>query len=208
MNNHNSAIKEIQIESRPGTKGYFIGAGIFLLGMISHIIIWVWLFAALFSEMQRFKMPASHEIHLKPGQYTLYHEYDSLYEEEVFSTDDLDMSGYSWTLRQPDSQNSINLNPNSSITYQINWFGIYRNGRSVFTFVVSQEGDYRLAANSPGNIPAEHFIISIKKSFLPTFINSAVLTLLISIPLYLMGVIIVWRTFLKRLKAKRLAAGT
>lgn len=122
----------------------------FFLGIVICIALSVHVyrgFASLGSSFVRVVMPGQARITLaKSGSYTIFHEYTSVVENEVYSVAPEALSGIRCNLNDAESGETIVLSPSASnSTYSLG----SREGKSVFDFTVARGGTYEFKCFFP-----------------------------------------------------------
>jgi hypothetical protein len=120
-------------------------------------------------ETKTLVFPGTTELHLLPGEYNIFYEYNQNKKELDIGIVDMHME---LTL-QLNSENVMveidrmgqgqgaRIKSDSSTTYTIN----DRTARSLYRFKVEEEGDYRIQTSKAGNISEQEFAITVLEAF-------------------------------------------
>ena len=184
---------------RPSRVWYAVAALVLAAGATVFVILLVSFITgitALPQSMTRVIAPGAFDIKLdKPGDYTIFDEYQSIVGGRVFSNSGR-LAGLSCTLTDKATGRNIPIAPaSSSATYTTGSFA----GRSLFEFTAPAAGVYTLTAEYSGVPAAPQSVLAIGQGFMKDIlvsiikmfvaIGTLVLSLLLSILIFVLTLI-------------------
>ncbi len=186
---------------KPSVVGYIVSAIILFVVIIGSSIHFITLFLSITKAHCQIKSPCTQEILLeKKGNYNLFYEHRSIYAGNFYDTPLSLYKEYEISLRKKEGGN-VNLIPSVvSSTYNYN---DKRIGFSIFSFEISEPGNYVLEATPLKPNDSQPIILSISRSLFETVINPLICMATYSIVGVIVSLIIFVRTFMKRMKANQ-----
>ena len=135
--------------------GVVFAAGIALFGLVLYQGL-----GGMGAKLQQALAPGETNLKLsEPGTYTIFHEYESVFNEKVYSTHE-SISGLECTLVSKANGARVRLSTSAvNTTYE---FG-NRSGRSVFDFRIERPGVYTLSASYPQGKQGPEVVLAVGK---------------------------------------------
>jgi hypothetical protein len=128
----------------------FAGAGLLVYSQLSKLT----------STLVQVVVPGETVLTLEPGDYTIFHEYQSVVGAKIYSN--TDVSGLVVSVEPTDGGAPVTLQPPSvNSNYQLGG----RSGYSVLAFEVSAPGTYRLSAGYPEGQEKPEAVLAVGKGF-------------------------------------------
>ena len=128
--------------------GYRLGGGMFAVGFMLFVAAGIGVGVGVWGMMQteHFVAPGSLAFETsRPGDYRIYHEYESFMDGRIFSTEGR-IDALSFVVNAPDGTSVTVRSPSTQATYR-NTTGAYpRSGYAVATFHVAAPGAYTVTA--------------------------------------------------------------
>ena len=178
----------------PGRIWYLVGLAIFFAGMATMS---VFLFARL-SGMQdgltRVVVPGEHAITLAAGDYTIFHETQSVIDGKIYSSSGL--SGLTVSVTAPDGA-TIPLTEASSGRYSFSG----HTGYAVFDFAAPAAGDYTLAARYDDGATGPETVLAVGAGFLSGLLATIFGSLALAFGGAVIAAIIIVGTLVRRRRA-------
>lgn len=125
------------------------------------------------------------------GTYTIFHEYESVYKDQVYNTSDI--SGLKISVKSEKTGEDIALKPSGNSTYS---FGS-RSARSIFKFDIDSPGSYILSGKYLEN-DGPKVVLAVSHGFLGKLFGTVFGALAYVLVGTLLGVVLAIFTFLKR----------
>lgn len=148
----------------PGRIWYLVGLAIFIAGMATMAIFLVTRLMGMEDGLARVVVPGEHRLVLAAGNYTIFHETQSVIDGKIYASTGL--SGLSVTVTGPDGSD-VPLTTASSGRYN---FGGH-TGYSAFDFKAPAAGDYTLAARYDG-APGPETVLAVGAGFLSSLLGT------------------------------------
>ena len=92
---------------------------------------------------QRFVMSGEYTLELEPGEYTIFHEYENVIDDRVYSSPPTLLSMTVWVFRGDDGR-QVELSSTRNVTYEYRI--VSRSGVSIAQFEIDTAGTYRIVA--------------------------------------------------------------
>jgi hypothetical protein len=187
----------------PGRKWYAVAAAVFVLGgILCALFLWSRL-SELGDELPQMVVPGTIELELgRPGDYTLFHEHQSVVEGRFYSSRDI--SGLELHLVSSSTGEPVELRaPSGNTTYSLGG----RSGVSVAAFDIDEPGSYRFSAAYPDGSPEPRTVLAIGQGFGRKLAMTILGGVAIGLSSSLLAVAIGAVTFWKRRGAARRAEG-
>lgn len=190
---------------KPGRAMYLLAA----LALAGAVAVIVWAVLGLVGGIKemagiRIVVPGTTEVTLdKPGNYTLFHEYQSFINGKHYSTRGA-ISDLECTLRSRATGREIPLSP---LTYSSTYSFGTRSGVGMYSFKIDSAGTYELDARYPQGHSGPQAVLSIGRfSVMMWGIGGFVVGLLLATILFAGSVAIFVVTLVLRITRKRKAA--
>ena len=127
------------------------------------------------------------------GTYTIFHEYESVYNDQVFSNDNDSISGLKISLRAEGSNEDIPLRAATGSSYSLG----SRSARSLYKFDIETPGNYILSGKYPEN-DGPKVVLAVSHGFLTKIFGMVFGAIGYVLGGMLLGVGLAIYTFLKR----------
>ncbi|HET7840478.1 MAG TPA: hypothetical protein VFM21_02675 [Terriglobia bacterium] len=147
------------MNDNPPSRAYYGVAGAVLVGGVGLFVALLWRgISSVPSKVQQVVAPGRAELTLsKPGDYTIFYEYQSVLGNRVYSTGQ-NVPGLECTLVSKSAQEPV---PLSRATVNSNYSFGGRSGKSVFDFHINQPGVYELTASYPVGEQGEEVVLAV-----------------------------------------------
>ncbi|ADU32095.1 hypothetical protein [Evansella cellulosilytica] len=169
-------------ENGSGKKMYLLAAVIFVVGIACSIFFVIT--SSVFQTGERVIVPGATEIHLEEGDYTVFHEYRSVIDGKVYSTETA-LTGLYVRLLEKSNGSHIEMSP---VRFNTNYSLNGREGEGLLSFTIEEEGTYILEGSYEEGFDEKEAIFLIKQTFLGeilfavgTFVMSTLLSLILII---------------------------
>lgn len=156
-------MNSIDEKIKPGRWLYGVAVVIFFIG-ISALGAFLYVNISGITESgKQVVVPGKSDIFLDgPGNYTIFHEYRSVVNNKVYSTNS-DISGLKCFLKDRSTNSEIKLSlPAGNSTYTIGG----REGRSILEFRIEKSGPYELSAYYEGISNGPEIVLAVEKNFM------------------------------------------
>lgn len=147
---------------RPGRWLYVLAVLILAAGIASFVYLLTTNITGIANSNQQMVVPGSGEIVLdKPGEYTIFHEYESVSEGRIYSSHP-SLGGLKCSLYDKYANQEIKLFvPWGSSKYEVGG----RKGVSVFVFTIDKPGTYVLSAQYDKNTDGPKTVLAVGQGF-------------------------------------------
>jgi len=150
-------------ESLGPSRGYYgLAAAVFVAGWLFFgIFLWKNL-SGIADQFQQVVVPGKARLDLaSPGNYTIYHEYESVVGSKIYSSGQT-LSGLDVTLSSAATGDQVALSrANVDSTYSLGG----RSGKAVFDFTIDRPGAYELAAHYPEGEEGPEVVLAVGQGF-------------------------------------------
>jgi hypothetical protein len=149
-------------EIRPGRWYYGLAAFIFVGGWVLFgIFLWKNL-SGIADQLQQVVVPGKVQLNLpSPGNYTIYHEYESVVGSKIYSGGQT-LAGLEVTLSSLATGDEVALSrANVDSTYSMGG----RSGKAVFDFTIDRPGAYELTAQYPEGEEGPEVVLAVGQGF-------------------------------------------
>lgn len=185
---------------------YYVLAGLVLVAGISVFVVFLVNGLLGLSEgMTQMVVPGRHELKLsEAGDYTVFHEHQSVIGNKVYSTGRSGISGLQCSLRSKQTGAEIPLAPSTmNSTYSMG----SRSGVSIFGFSIDSPGEYVFSAQYPPGREGPQAVLTVGHGFVRQLLTTILGGLGIMFGSILAAVAITVITYVKRRKARRRLEG-
>jgi hypothetical protein len=180
--------------------GYAVGVVVILLGFAIGFGLMLPNLFGLLDGVRQVRVPGEVELALEPGEYTVFHEYQTTFEGTLYSNTNI--TGLSLSVTGPDGA-AVPIEPATvSSRYSISG----RFGISVWQFVVTEPGTYDIAAAYPPGSDGDPAILGIGSDFMSGLVFMILRTVGITLAGGLIGALIIVMTHVRRKRAMRAGA--
>lgn len=182
---------------------YILGSVLGIIGIIGFIIFVVFLFKQIKEQTPKIQVviPGMHEIELsEPGQYTIFYEYRSVVDSEIYMTGEALPAEILVTLYHRAGDKEVDLKqPSMNNTYNMGG----RAGISLLEFNINNPGIYIINARYAGDAERPDIILAVGQFKLFGVIFGAIGIFFISLVITITGCIIILVAYLKGRKIKK-----
>jgi hypothetical protein len=178
----------------PGRVWYLVAIVVFLVGMAAMAAFLITRLTSMDSGLTRFVVPGEQTLTLEAGNYTVFHEPQSVVDGKIYSGGSL--GGMSVTVTDADGSD-VPLSPAGSGRYS---FGGH-TGFAVFDFTAAAAGPYVIAGRYADDAPGSQTVIAVGAGFLSGLLTTIFGALGIAFGGAIIAAIMVVRTLVKRRRA-------
>lgn len=187
---------------RPTRWWYLLSVAIFVTGFSSWCISAFALFSGIKKDIQRVVIPGIHHLELsRPGKYIIYHEYQTIVDDNVVWTNKCPGDDLLCTIRPTDVNDKMvvsEVGPYS--TYD---FGGCRRGVSIFEFKIERPGSYVLEVKYVNGKQKPQIVLAVGRSLSEYLLVPGLFLALLTIVTIILSVGIFFAVFLRRRKARK-----
>ena len=177
-----------------------LAAAVVVLGAVSTGIFLVKRIGRIGDNLTQVVVPGEATLTLaQPGNYTIFHERESVVDGRVYSSGSL--SGLRVTLRNAAGERVPLSGPAASTRY--NFGG--RSGVGIFEFKITEPGRYRLSAAYEGGRTEPRTVLAVGSGFVASLLATIFGALAFAFGGVILGAIIAVVVFVKRRKARQFA---
>lgn len=187
---------------RPSVRWYVLSAAIVIVGAMLWLVFFFILFFEVKGSIHQIVVPGVHELELQAsGRYIIYHEYQSVVGNKIFSTDKNAILGLQCSIRTADRAEKVEISPTSPhAKYE---FGGKRKGVSIFEFEIGGPGTYILTAKYSNGREKPQVVLGVARSLFEALLVPGLFLMLFTTCTILLSGGIFWITFFKRRRAKK-----
>ena len=191
----------LESEIRPSPWYYALAALVFIAGWVFFALFLFKNLSGLSEGLRQVVVPGKAELTLlKPGKYTIYHEYRSVVGSKIYAADQ-NLSGLECVLVSKTTGAKIPLSrASASSSYSVGG----RAGVSVFDFTVDRPGVYELSAAYSEGTQGPEVVLAVGQGFVLGIVTAVFGGLAIVFGAMAAAVAIALVTLIKRSKAKKL----
>jgi len=121
---------------KSGNKNFVIAALVIFLGIAFSIGFFIFTLTGINDNSYKFVAPSETQIFLEEGKYSVFYEYRTEFEGELFATTDQDIQGLKLIIIDKESNKLIDVKlPYSSSTYSVNGTEAY----AIYTFEILED---------------------------------------------------------------------
>ena len=196
-------MNHFEVEEGPGRWYYGLGGAVLVAGCV-YFGVFLWQNISRIGEnLTQLVAPGKSQLTLsKPGKYTIFHEYQSVVGNKVYSTS-RELSGLECSLVSMSTGAEIALSPSAmNSTYSLR----SRSGVSVLDFQIESPGTYELSAQYSGGREGPEVVLAVGQGFAEDIFKTVFGALGILFGSIGLAVAIIVITLIKRDKAKKRAA--
>lgn len=185
---------------KPSILYFFVAGIIFISGVIVFILLLVNGLKTITSGGEQVLAPGTSTISLnETGNYTIFYEYESVLNGEVYSTSKSLNKFFCKVNKKSDGSDIALNNSTMKTTYTLG----SRSGVSIFNFQVNEVGEYDLTGTYLEGIEGKKIVLFIKKSNVFKNISSIIISILVLLVSIGTSVGIMVVTIVKRQKCKK-----
>lgn len=190
---------------KPSAWYYGLASLVVVVGGVSFGLLLYTGLHGLADSLTQVVVPGKAEIALsQPGTYTVFYEYESTVGNKVYSTGE-SLSGLQCNLVSKVTGAPVKLSrPSSSTNYSVGG----RSGKSVLQFTITQPGRYEFSADYSGGQVGPEVVLAIGRDFTGKLLATILGSIAVFFGSFVLAIVILAVTFIKRQKAKKQLAGT
>lgn len=152
----------IREPSMPGRKWYWISGAVGIAGVVAFIVLLLSSLSGFGDGLQQMKAPGKADYMFnEPGRYTVFHEYESVFEGAYFSSSEV-VSELKVGVRPSGGGAAIAIR-GAGVNASYNVSG--RSGVAIFEFDITEPGSYRVDARYGGGGTKPTIILAIGHDF-------------------------------------------
>lgn len=179
----------------PGRIWYIIAVAIFLIGMAAMAAFLITRLLDMGEALTRFVVPGEQTLTLEAGEYTVFHEPQSVIDGKIYSGGSL--SGMTVTVTGPDG----GVVPVSGSTTGGRYTLGGHTGFAVFDFAAASPGDYVIAGRYADDAPGPQTVLAVGAGFLSGLLTTIFGSLGIAFGGAIIAAVIAVRVLVKRRRA-------
>ena len=185
----------------PPARGWYGLSAILILAAVAIVAVFIiYRIHAITGMLQQVVVPGQATLTLdEPGDYTIFHEYESVVDGKLYYA--MSLSGLNVTVTGPDGARVTLTTPGATSRYNLS----SRSGVSVFAFTATKPGAYRLVAAYDNGRNEPQTVLAVGKGFLASILLTVFGALLIMFAGIGGGAAIAVIVFIKRRRAQRVA---
>jgi len=185
---------------RPSKWFYVLAVLVMITGCVLFVVLLLGGIASMTKGLDQIVVPGEDTIDLaKSGTYTIFYEYQSVYGNKVYATDE-NLSGLECAVVDKSTGENIPLSPPATAS---NYAVGGRSGRSIFTFTVTRPGAYRVLGYYTDDRSGPEVVLSIGSDVTMKIVGTVLGAIAIMFVTIILGAAIIIVTFLKRRKASQ-----
>jgi hypothetical protein len=194
----------LEEEIRPSRAYYGLAVVVFIAGWVLFGWFLFRNLSGISGKLQQVVVPGKVELALsKPGEYTIYHEYQSVVGSKIYSAEK-NLPGLDCALVSKTTGSKVALSPASvSSSYAVG----SRSGVAVFDFRIDQPGVYELSAGYPEGQEGPEVVLAVGQGFAIGIVTTVFGGLAIVFGSMAAATAIALVTLIKRDKAKKQLKG-
>ena len=186
----------------PSALWYVLSIAIAVAGAILWCVFFFILFFSIESSIQQIVVPGVHRLELPDsGSYIIYHEYQSIVGNKIFSTNKHETIDLKCSIHPVDRAEEIVISPTSPhAKYE---FHGKRKGISILEFEVGRPGTYIITAKYSNGREKPQIVLGVARALVEVVLVPGLFLMLYTVVTILLSGGIFWITFFKRRKAKK-----
>ena len=178
----------------PSRLRYLLALALFIAGMAGMGVFLINRLSAMQDALTRFVVPGEHQLSLAAGNYTIFHETESVVDGKVYSNPGL--GGLTVAVTGPGGD-TVPLTAAGSGHYT---FGGHK-GTSLFDFEASRAGDYTVTAQYAGDASGPDTVLAVGAGFMSSLLGTIFGALGIAFAGSIIAAILVVMTLVRRRRA-------
>jgi hypothetical protein len=162
--------------SVPGRKWYAVAVLVLIAGTVLFAVFLSARLSKLGDDIVRVTVPGQAELTLEPGSYTIFHERGGMTDGaggDVITADDV--TGLRITVQKPGTGTTAPLAAHGGSRYIFDG----HSGQSLFTFMITEPGTYRLVATYDDGRPGSPAVLAIARGFVGNLLTTIFVSLAI-----------------------------